>query len=177
MMPDPQERVGKNGSKRSTSDVDVRGAQRVGLNEVATGLHLVTHQHGEHPVGFNRIFNLHAQEPAHLGVHGGFPQLFRIHLTQALVALSSDTGLGLCHEPGHGCAEVCDLVFLLALAFTALHDGLSREQALEGATRLGQRLVVGPMDKIGGDDAAFDVAVVATAYAQVMFIGAGIELG
>ena len=55
-------------ARRRPSDVEVRRELRVGLDEHAAGLHLVTHQHGEHPVGFNRIFNLHAQEPAHLGV-------------------------------------------------------------------------------------------------------------
>src|SRR6185295_14901559 len=74
-------------------------------------------------------------------------------------------------------AEVGHLLLLLLVALAALHDRLAREQALEGGAGLGERFVVGAVHKVGRDDAALDVAVVAAADAQHVLVGARVVLG
>src|SRR5438128_550873 len=71
------------------SHVDVRRPQRIALDEVAPRLDLVAHQHREHVVGLDGVVDLHAQQAAHGGVHRGLPELLRVHLAQALVALAA----------------------------------------------------------------------------------------
>jgi hypothetical protein len=65
--------VGKNFENEQVSNVDVASAQCVGFNEVASRFHFVSHEHGEHTIGFDGIVDLHAQQAAHRGVHGGLP--------------------------------------------------------------------------------------------------------
>jgi hypothetical protein len=81
---------------------------RLPLDEVAPRLHLVAHQHGEHAVGLDGVVDLHAQQAAHGGVHGGFPQLLGVHFAQALVALAAGGAFGFADQPLHGLAEVAD---------------------------------------------------------------------
>jgi hypothetical protein len=74
-------------SEAQTSIFAARNALR--LDEVPPRLHLVAHQHREHPVGLDRVVDLHLQQAAHGRVHRGFPQLLGVHLAQALVALAA----------------------------------------------------------------------------------------
>ena len=46
-------------------------------------------------VGFNGVVDLHAQQAAYGGVHGGFPQLGGVHFTQTFVALAAGCVFGL----------------------------------------------------------------------------------
>jgi len=80
-------------------NVNVPRPQRVGLNEVPPRLHLIPHQHGEHAIRLDGIVDLHAQQAAHVGVHGGFPQLLGVHFAQALVALAAGGAFGFADEP------------------------------------------------------------------------------
>jgi type I restriction enzyme R subunit len=143
----------------------------------AARLHLIAHQHREHPVRLDRVVDLHTQQPAHGRVHRGFPQLLGVHLAQPLVALAAHGAFGLLHQPGHRGAEVGDLLFLHLLAFAAAHDGIGAQQAQEGGAGAGQRGVVGAVQEVLADDAALDVAVVAAADAQQVLVGAGVEFG
>ena len=63
------------GALRPTTDsnVDIAGPQRVGLDEFAAWLDLVTHQHGEDTVGLDGVVELHPEQAAHGWIHGGFP--------------------------------------------------------------------------------------------------------
>ena len=75
-------------SLQRRSNVNIPGPQGVGFDELAPRLDLVAHQHGEHAVGFDGVVYLHPQQAAHGRVHGGLPQLHRVHLAQAFVALA-----------------------------------------------------------------------------------------
>ncbi len=156
-------------------DINIPRPQRVRLNKVPSRLHLIPHQHRKHPVRFDRVLDLHAQQAAHFGVHRGFPQLFGVHLAQALVALAAGGAFGFLDEPGHGLAEVAHFLFALALAFAAQHPGAFAEQAAEGVGGFGQGGVIGAVHEVLRDDAALDVAVVAAADAQHGLVGAGVE--
>ena len=68
-------------------DVNVPGFQSIAFNKGSSRLDFIAHERCENLVGCNRIFYLYAQQATHSGVHGGFPQLLRVHLTQALVPL------------------------------------------------------------------------------------------
>ena len=57
------------------------------FDEIAARAHVFTHQHGEDIVGFGFIFKMHLLQHAVFRIHGGFPQLFRVHFTQTFVAL------------------------------------------------------------------------------------------
>src|SRR5262245_64904755 len=72
---------------RRGSDVEVAHVERVLLDELPPRLHLVAHEGGEDLVGLVRVLDLHLQQRARLGIHRGLPELRRVHLTEALVAL------------------------------------------------------------------------------------------
>ena len=69
------------------SDIQVHGRERVALNELASGIYLVTHQGSEHVVTDRHIIDMHLDQGTVGRVHGGFPKLFGIHFTKTLVAL------------------------------------------------------------------------------------------
>ena len=55
---------------------------------------MITHQCCEDLVGSDCILDLHAQQAARFRIHGGFPELLRIHLAQTLVPLYVQAALG-----------------------------------------------------------------------------------
>src|SRR5438093_13258888 len=57
---------------------------RVRLDEGATGFDVLAHQDGEHPVGLDRVLEIHSLQYAGLGVHRGLPELLRVHLAETL---------------------------------------------------------------------------------------------
>src|ERR1035438_6274136 len=65
------------------SDIYVVRIERVALDAGPPRFDIVAHQGGEDFGAGDRVFPLHAQQAAHLRVHSGFPQLFRIHLAKA----------------------------------------------------------------------------------------------
>ena len=71
----------------SCVDICIR---RILLNKFTSWTYIVAHQHGEDVVGFGRIFNVHLFQNTGFRIHGGFPQLFRVHFTQTFVALGVD---------------------------------------------------------------------------------------
>ena len=101
------------------SNVNIACPECVGFDEVTAGFDFVAHEHGEDAVGFDGVVDLDAQEAAHCRVHGGFPELGRVHLTQAFVALTAGGAFGLGDEPLHGLAEVRHAFFFLTLAVAA----------------------------------------------------------
>lgn len=64
------------------------------LDEFAARSYIVAHQHGEDVVGFSGVFNVYLLQHAGFRIHGGFPQLLRIHFTQTFVSLGVDTIFG-----------------------------------------------------------------------------------
>src|SRR6185369_10071252 len=81
-------------------DVQIDHVQRVGLDEVAARLDLVTHQDGEDLVRFDGVLDLDLQQDPVFRVHGGLPELLRVHLAQAFVALDAESLLGVLQEEG-----------------------------------------------------------------------------
>src|SRR6266478_5922246 len=75
---------------KSALDIEIGHLQRIVLDEVAARLDHVAHQGREDLVGFVGMVDLDLQEHARLGIARGLPQLVRIHLAQALVALDRD---------------------------------------------------------------------------------------
>ena len=145
--------------------------------KLTTWLDLVTHEHGEHPIGFNGIVNLHAQQTTYGGVHGGFPQLSGVHLAQAFVALTAGGALGFADEPVHGLAEVVGLFFFLTCSPSprmTLAPSPSKPRKVLAASA--NAAVVGTMYEILRNDAALDVAVMPTADAQQWLVGANVKL-
>src|SRR6476646_7834000 len=49
-------------AQRPTSDVEILDVERIVLDEFPPWLHLVTHERGEHQVGFGVIFGAHLQQ-------------------------------------------------------------------------------------------------------------------
>ena len=62
--------------------------QCVIINKISPWFNLVTHKNGEYFICLYCILNFHLQKSAGFRVHGGFPQLFGIHLPKAFVALN-----------------------------------------------------------------------------------------
>jgi hypothetical protein len=59
----------------------------VRLDELAAGIHRVTHQRVETAVGFCGIVDVDHQQGSVGGIHRGLLQLRWVHLAQALIAL------------------------------------------------------------------------------------------
>src|SRR6202012_2738970 len=69
------------------SDVEEPDVLGVALDERTPGLDVFTHQHAEQLVRLGRVIQRHLKEPPVGRVHGGFPQLGRVHLTETLEPL------------------------------------------------------------------------------------------
>src|SRR6185312_16254284 len=81
------------------SDVEVGHESSVFLNEIKPRLGLVAHQPIDSNPGTVAVLDdLHLQQRAGLGVHGGFAQMRMRHLAEALEA--GDVGLALAVELG-----------------------------------------------------------------------------
>src|SRR5688572_18169626 len=72
---------------RCSSNVEVRDAERVLLDELAARLDDVAHQTGENLIGDIGLADFDAQQGAVRRVERRFPQLLRVHLAEPLVAL------------------------------------------------------------------------------------------
>src|SRR3989344_2099850 len=59
----------------------------VSLNEVSARAHVSAHEGVKGPVGLLGIVHGYLFENAPLGVHGGLPELIRIHLAKTFIAL------------------------------------------------------------------------------------------
>ena len=57
---------------------------------------------------------MRAQQAPHFGIHGGFPQLTWIHLTQALVALHADAALRFVEYPVDRVTELFHRLLVIA---------------------------------------------------------------
>src|SRR5438445_72681 len=60
---------------------------RVLLDELAPGLDVLAHEDAEHPVRFGRVLDRDLLEGSGLRIHGRLPELFGLHLGQALEPL------------------------------------------------------------------------------------------
>lgn len=63
----------------SASDVQVANVQCVFVDELATGLHLIPHEHTENLIGTDRIVDTHLQQGSCVGIHRRFPKLVGVH--------------------------------------------------------------------------------------------------
>ncbi len=61
-------------------NVQVFHIEGVVFDELSPRLDLVPHEDREEPVGLDRVLDADLEECAFVGVHGGFPELFRVHL-------------------------------------------------------------------------------------------------
>ena len=116
-----------NGSKNDAlsehnSYIQIPHPQRIGLNKIPPRFHCIAHQRIENFIRANGIFDLRLEQTADFGIHGGFPQLFGIHFTQAFVALHADAALRFGEDPVDGFAEF----FYRLLVFTAAQLARSR---------------------------------------------------
>ena len=111
-----------------TLDVQIPHLQREALDEVTSRLYLLAHQGGEHLVGCHGIFHLHPDQAAVGRIQRGLVQLFRVHLTQALVALDRLATTRLVEQPVEGLVEAAHGLRSLA----ATHHRAGPDQALTG---------------------------------------------
>ena len=80
-------------------DIQIRYHQRVALNELATRFDMIAHEGSEYLIGAYGVVDLDLHEAPGIRIHGGLPELVRIHLTKALVALHMLATLGLREKP------------------------------------------------------------------------------
>src|SRR5262245_60399893 len=98
------------------SDVEVSHVERVLLDELPPRLHLVSHQGGEDLVGLVRVLDLHLEQRARPGIHGGLPELRRVHLAETLVALDFEALARGGHDAIDGAAYAEERLRLLSFA-------------------------------------------------------------
>src|ERR671917_249019 len=70
-----------------TLHVEVDYLARVRLDELLARRHSRAHQHVECLIRLDAVVDGDLQQRARAGVHGGVPELLRVHLAQSLVAL------------------------------------------------------------------------------------------
>src|SRR5947207_1074039 len=75
---------------RNWLDIQVFDIEGVVLDELPAWFDLITHQGGEHQVGFGVVFGADLEQRPDLRVHRGGPQLLRIHLAESFVAVDRD---------------------------------------------------------------------------------------
>src|SRR6202022_4933551 len=84
------ERAGPRGRSESVSHVEVGDGERVCLDKVAARLDEIAHQGRESLLGRVGVADLDLKQTPDLRIECGLPQLLRVHLAQALVALHLD---------------------------------------------------------------------------------------
>src|SRR5687767_15101164 len=120
---------------RASSDVEVRDAQRVLLDELAARFDDVAHQRREDLVRGDRVLDADLQQPARFGVDRRLPQLLGIHLAEALEALDRAALLRLLDQPRVRFVEIAH-----RMRASAAHDARARlDQALQRARDLRDR--------------------------------------
>src|SRR3990167_8488819 len=131
-----------------TLEVQVGHRQGVGLDKVPTRLYGIAHQGVEDLIGSDRVFDTHLEHAAYFRVHGGFPELIRVHFAETLIALDAMALGAFGHQPGQCILEGADV--LLALA--ALHKGTFFQQAVELIAQGGNGLVVVTGEEVAVED-------------------------
>ena len=72
-------------------DIEVLDEEGVVFNELPSLFDLIAHQDTEDFIGFNGVFNLHLEKRPRFWIHGGLPELFRVHLSQPLISLNPES--------------------------------------------------------------------------------------
>jgi hypothetical protein len=100
-------------TKIFTLHINISGDQGITFDKCTPGFDVIPHEGGENLIGANGIVNTHLKQAPNARVHGGFPKLRGVHLTQAFVALATDATLSLRQQPTHGLSEISDRVAAL----------------------------------------------------------------
>src|SRR5439155_3404805 len=74
----------------SALDVEVADLVVVALDEGLARGHFLAHELGEDRVGAYGVLDVHAEDGADVRVHGGLPELVRVHFAETLVALDGN---------------------------------------------------------------------------------------
>src|SRR5438093_6050848 len=96
-------------------------------DELPPGLDVVAHQLCEDLIRGDPVFDLHFEQPPRLRIHRSLPELFRIHLSEALVALDRRAALDFSEQPLHGLRKIGNPFFLVL----ALDHGTRPDEALQ----------------------------------------------
>src|SRR5262245_5440010 len=62
----------------------------MGLNEISSGLDLITHQNGEDLVDTGHVFKFNFQQRPDIWIHRRFPELIWIHFAKTFVSLDTE---------------------------------------------------------------------------------------
>jgi DNA-binding NtrC family response regulator len=79
-------------------NIQIHHIQCIFFDEIAARFNLIAHQDRKYLVRFDDILNLDLQKYAVFRVHRGFPELFRVHLTQTFIALDRQPFFGVFQE-------------------------------------------------------------------------------
>src|SRR3546814_1993369 len=104
-------------SMRRPSDVEVGDLQRVVLDELAPRFDDIAHQGREDLVGGDRVLDPHLQQAARVGIDRGVPQLFGVHLAQALEALDLAAPLCFLQQPRRSEEHTSELQSLMRISY------------------------------------------------------------
>jgi len=114
--------------EQPVSDIQVGNLQGIGLDKLPARIHIVTHQAGKDLVCGDGVLDGDLQHTTAFRIHGGFPQLFRVHFAQPLVALEASATASLNHQPFQGIGEVANGT----LGLTTLDISIGSQQAFQG---------------------------------------------
>lgn len=70
-------------------DIEIHDVLRSGLDESPARRNIFSHEHFKDVISFLGIFDLHFEHLPDRWIHGGLPELVRIHLSETLVSLDS----------------------------------------------------------------------------------------
>ena len=91
---------------------------------------MFAHEDTEEVIGCDSVFYVYSKQTPSLFIHGGLPELFRIHLTQTFVALDGQTFFCFFHQQLEELGRILELFLTLTclyLAVTTLESGEASE--------------------------------------------------
>src|SRR5690625_7485382 len=91
------------------------------FDKCTSGFDLVTHEGSKDLIRRNGILDFYLEQTTGCGIHGGFPKLFGIHLTQTFVALFDDPTFGFLAQPTNRITEMTDSLLFTAIALATVN--------------------------------------------------------
>src|SRR5699024_1834004 len=129
------------------------------FDKCTSGFDLVTHEGSKDLIRRNGILDFYLEQATGCGIHGGFPKLFGIHLTQTFVALFGDSTFGFLALPTNRITEMTDRLLFTAITLTTGNPHSSAYQTHQSITCLLQCGVIRAQNKISIKNTDLDIAM------------------
>src|SRR5690625_1736189 len=129
------------------------------FDKCTSGFDLDTHEGSKDLIRRNGILDFYLEQTTGCGIHGGFPTLLGMHLTQTFVALFDDPTFGFLAQPTNRITEMTDRLLFTAIALATVNHPSRAYQPHQGITCLLQCGVIRAQNKISIKNTDLDIAM------------------